>query len=49
MFREIRIESYRGLRNIELTDLGQINVFLVSNIALVSELKNVTQEETEEI
>lgn len=31
MFREIRIESYRGLRNIELTDLGQINVLVGEN------------------
>lgn len=31
MFRDIRIESYRGLRNIELEDLGQINVLVGEN------------------
>lgn len=31
MFRDIRIESYRGLRDIVLEDLGQINVLVGEN------------------
>lgn len=31
MFRNIRIESYRGLHDIELTDLGQVNVLVGEN------------------
>ena len=31
MFREIEIKSYRGLRNIKLTDLERINVLIGEN------------------
>ena len=31
MFKEIRIKSYRGLKDIELSDLGQINIIVGEN------------------